>query len=368
MQYPKQKRDRFLINSLLMFLIAISFSLFWINALYINETTSSKARKPLLIGHRGAPAYRPEHTIEGYKLAISLGADYIEPDLVFTKDGHLIARHENEISSTTDVADRAEFKERYTTKLIDGTEIKGYFTEDFTLQEIQSLFCRERIPKTRPNNTVYNDKYKIPTFEQVIELAIEFNVGIYPETKHPSYFESLGLFYEEPLLSALAKHGLDSKDSKVFIQSFEVSNLKRLSKLTTVKLVQLLDWTGTQPYDFKLHGINITTDDMLTLDGLHEIKRYADVIAPYKEWIIPRDKDQNLGSPSNIVTMANSVGLDVHIYTFRPENVYLPTNLRKEGIYGDSVGEIIAYLNAGIDGFFDDSVKFGRCAVDQFDE
>src|SRR5262245_5530161 len=200
---------------------------------------NAKAR-PLVIGHRGASGYRPEHTLGSYGLAIELGADYIEPDLVSTKDHVLVARHENEIGGTTDVAGHPEFAARRTTKTIDGVAVTGWFTEDFTLAELKTLRARERLPALRPANTVFDGQYEIPTFDEVIKLAKQAGVGIYPETKHPSYFDGIGLSLEEPLLATLRANDFAGPRAPVFIQSFEVSNLKQLSKQTKLPLVQLL--------------------------------------------------------------------------------------------------------------------------------
>src|SRR5215510_14577075 len=191
--------------------------------------------RPIVIGHRGASGYRPEHTLGSYELAIAMGADYIEPDLVSTKDHVLVARHENDISGTTDVADHPEFADRRKTKVVDGLSITGWFTEDFTLAELRTLRAKERLPDLRPANAVFDKQFQIPTFQEVISLAKREGVGIYPETKHPTYFDRLGLSLEEPLVAALRANGLDRKQAPVFIQSFEVSNLKELNRLTKVK-------------------------------------------------------------------------------------------------------------------------------------
>jgi glycerophosphoryl diester phosphodiesterase len=228
---------------------------------------------PLVIAHRGASAYRPEHTLSAYRLAIGMGADYIEPDLVSTKDGVLVARHENEISGTTDVAQRPEFASRFReNRLIDGREVDGWFTEDFTLAELKTLRARERLPELRPSNTAFDGRYEIPTLQEVIDLAKREGVGIYPETKHPTYFDSIGLSLEEPLVTALKANGLDKPGSPVFIQSFEVSNLQELSRKIRVPLVQLTSASG-RPYDFTAEGDPRTYADMTTPAGLREIAR-----------------------------------------------------------------------------------------------
>ncbi|GAB3952581.1 hypothetical protein GCM10027614_56460 [Micromonospora vulcania] len=220
--------------------------------------------RPIVIGHRGASGYRPEHTLEAYRLAIRMGADYIEPDLVSTSDGVLVARHENEISGTTDVAARPEFADRRATKTIDGVAATGWFTEDFTLAELKTLRAQERLSQVRVANTVYDGRFEVPTLQEIIDLARTEGrargrtIGIYPETKHPSYFTSIGLPLEEPLLQVLRQNELDHRNAPVFIQSFETANLRRLRQLTDVNLIQLLDSTG-RPYDFTVAGDTAAT-------------------------------------------------------------------------------------------------------------
>ena len=343
--------------------------------------------EPTVVAHRGASALRPEHTLEAYRRAIIDGADIIEPDLVLTKDGVLIARHENEISGTTDVAALPEFASRKTTKMIDGIPTAGWFTEDFTLAEIKTLRAKERIPANRPANTYYDGRFEIPTLQEVIDLAQEQSrmlgrvIGIYPETKHPTYFKSIGMPMERRLVRQLESNGYKGKNSPVFIQSFEVANLKELRSLTEIRLVQLIDnpnnppaANGTprnKPYDFTAANDSRTYADMLTPAGLKEIATYADVVAPYKEIIIPRDSSNNLGAPSSIVNDAHAAKLKVHTWTFRPENPFLPAALRSANPAmvaerGDSVAEITAYLRTGIDGFFTDDPATGREAVNAF--
>jgi glycerophosphoryl diester phosphodiesterase len=342
---------------------------------------------PAVVGHRGASALRPEHTLASYQQAIADGADIIEPDLVLTKDGVLIARHENEISGTTDVGAHPEFASRKVTKMIDGNPVTGWFTEDFTLAENKMLRARERIPANRPGNTYYNGRFEIPTFQEVIELAQSQSsmlgrvVGIYPETKHPTYFKSIGLPMEQRLVEQLERNGYKGKNSPVFIQSFEVANLKELRSLTRIRLVQLIDnpanspaANGTprnKPYDFIAANDPRTYADLITPAGLKEIATYADVVAPYKEIIIPRTSTNNLGAPTSVVQDAHAAKLKVHTWTFRPENPFLPVGLRSANPTslterGDSVAEITAYLKTGIDGFFTDDPGVGREAVNAF--
>ncbi len=329
--------------------------------------------EPLVFGHRGASGYRPEHTLAAYELAVEQGADYIEPDVVSTKDGVLVARHENEISGTTDVELHPEFADRRTTKTIDGRSITGWFTEDFTLAELKILRAEERIPATRPGNTAYNGQFEVPTVEEVIELAEDLSetagreIGIAPETKHPTYFDGLGLSMEEPLAELLAEHDLDDADDPAVIQSFEISNLKHLEGMVDTPLVQLLDSTGNAPYDQVVAGTGVTYDSMLTKRGIKDIAKYADWLSPYKLWVIPRTASNNLGEPSNVVDRAHRVGLPVVIWTMRAENSFLPAECRVGTdpiAIGDLACEVRAYLEAGVDAFFTDHPDLGVEARD----
>ena len=319
-------------------------------------------RLPLVIGHRGASGYRPEHTLASYRLAIELGADYIEPDLVSTSDHVLVARHENDITGTTDVAGHPEFAARRTTKTIDGVAHTGWFTEDFTLAELRTLRAVERLPDVRPANTAFNGLYQVPTFQEVIDLAKRAGVGIYPETKHPTYFDSIGLSLEEPLLAALRANGLDSGKAKVFIQSFETSNLKELNGRTRVPLVQLIDEVGA-PYDLVVAGDPRTYADLVTPAGLAEIATYADGIGPSKNLIVPRDTAGNLLDPTSLVRDAHRAGLVVHPWTFRRENTFLPLDFRQGNpaspeylrAPGDLPAELRLFFRLGVDGVFSDN-------------
>jgi glycerophosphoryl diester phosphodiesterase len=328
------------------------------------DRARSEPAGPLVIGHRGAAGYRPEHTLASYELAARMGADYIEPDLVSTKDGVLVARHEPEISATTDVADRPEFADRETTKMIDGASVTGWFTEDFTLAELKTLRAKERIPQVRQRNTIYDGRYEIPTFQEVIDLAKGLSrelgrpIGIYPETKHPTYFRSIDLPLEPPLVRTLRRNGLDSKHAPVFVQSFETANLKALDDELRVPLVQLFGAPATRPFDFVADGDPRTYADLATPQGLREISSYADGVGPSKDYIVPRDSSGNSLPPTSFVASAHQAGLLVHPYTFRNENQFLPAELRSgpdPNAYGDAIAEYEQFFELGVDGLFSDN-------------
>jgi glycerophosphoryl diester phosphodiesterase len=287
----------------------------------------------IIIGHRGASGHRPEHTLESYSLAITMGADYIEPDLVSTKDGVLIARHENEIGGTTDVADK--FSSRKTTKTIDGQSITGWFTEDFTLAEIKTLRAKERLPFRSHER---DGLYPVPTFEEVLALAdaksreVGRTIGIYPETKHPTYFRGIGLPLEEHLLESLEKHGWNRREAPVFIQSFEQGNLRELRRKTTVRLIQLVD-----------------SARLIDGDGLKDIATYADGIGAEKRLVVPVKPDGSLGAPTDLVSRAHAAGLLVHIWTIRIDKEFLPA-----GYQGKPEAEFEQFRQLGVDGVFTD--------------
>jgi glycerophosphoryl diester phosphodiesterase len=332
----------------------------------------------LIIGHRGASGYLPEHTLAAYFIALQQGADYIEPDLVATRDGVLVARHENEISATTDVAAHAQFAPRRTRRRIDGVELEGWFTEDFTLAELKCLRAVERIPALRPANTRFDGQFEIPTLEEILALvqAVEAQragraaqlgvpapprIGIYPETKHPSYFAACGLALEAPLLTALARFGYEEAHSPVWLQSFEVGNLVALARQTALRRVQLIEERGA-PYDAVLAGQAGSYADMLQPAALANIARYAQAIGPAKGLIIPRRADETLASPSMLCRDAHAAGLEVHAWTFRAENHFLPREFRRGAdplACGDLEGEIGEFIEAGIDGFFTDQPDRG---------
>jgi glycerophosphoryl diester phosphodiesterase len=301
-----------------------------------------------------------------------MGADYVEPDLVPTKDGVLVARHENEISGTTDVADRPEFADRRTTKTIDGTAVTGWFTEDFTLAELKTLRAKERLPQVRPANTLYDGRYEVPTLDEVIELVADESrragrkIGIAPETKHPTYFDSIGLSMEEPLVRTLRRHGLDRRNANVVLQSFETGNLRELATMTRVPIAQLVDGSGA-PYDLRASGSTTTYRDLVTPAGLAEIATYADWVAPHKNLILPRDAAGAPGAPSALVDDAHAAGLRVVTWTLRLENQFMATNFRRgtdPNAPGDLVAETEAFLDAGVDALFTDHPDVGVAARD----
>ncbi len=331
-------------------------------AAHSQRPSADGRQAPIVIGHRGASGYRPEHTLASYKLAIELGADFIEPDLVSTKDHVLVARHENEISTTTDVADHPEFADRMTTKVIDGIEVTGWFTEDFTLAELRTLRATERLPETRPANTAFDGLYQIPTLQQVIDLAKREHVGIYPETKHPTYFDDIGLSLEEPLVRTLRANGYRGGRAPVYIQSFEVANLKDLNTMTGLPLVQLVDETG-QPYDFVVSGDPRTYADLITRKGLMDIANYAEGVGVNKTLIVPWDEQNRLEAPTGLVQRAHRAHLVVHAFTFRNENEFLPVDFQLGDpsspvflqAYGDAPAEYRLFFRLGVDGVFSDN-------------
>jgi glycerophosphoryl diester phosphodiesterase len=317
---------------------------------------------PVIIGHRGAPGYRPEHTLASYELAYRMGVDFVDVDLVPTKDGQLVARHEPEISGTTDVAKHPEFANRKKTLVIDGVSTTGWFTQDFTLAELKTLRAVERIPANRPHNTLYNGRYQVVTFQEVLDLTqrlgkeLHRTLGTYPEVKHSTFFQSIGNPIEPKLVAALKKNGLDRPDAPAIIQSFEVSNLIALHKQVRTPLLQLTSASGA-PADFVAKGDKRTYADIVSASGLREVAKYAKYLGPDKGQIIPLDAAGNLTTPSAIVADAHQAGLKVQPYTFRNENPFLPANLRSSAepdAYGDVFTEEAAFLKAGVDGFFAD--------------
>jgi glycerophosphoryl diester phosphodiesterase len=299
--------------------------------------------KIIVIAHRGASGERPEHTLESYRLAIEEGADYIEPDLVMTRDGVLIARHENEIGGTTDVAQHPEFASRRRTQVIDGESMTGWFTEDFTLSEIKSLRARERLPDLRPQNRLFDGRFCVPTFDEIMQMLKVANrdghgpVGVYPETKHPAHFAAIGLPLEMAVLDTLRRFDCAGRGSSVFIQSFDPLNLRQLRRMTQLPLVQLLEHE---------------------LTDLGRIAEYADGIGIAKALAAPE-----------AVHAAHALGLKVHVWTFRAENEFLPEEFRvgaPAAAHGNLDGEIQRFLERGIDGFFVDSPAAGVRARDAY--
>jgi glycerophosphoryl diester phosphodiesterase len=314
--------------------------------------------RPLVIAPRGASGHRPEHTLAAYELAIDLGADFVEPDLVITRDGVLVARHENEIGGTTDVALR--FPERRTRKVIDGDTVTGWFTESFIPAELRTLRARERLPF---RDRSFDGRFTIPAFGEVLDLVARKSretgrvIGVYPETKHPSYFRSLGLPLEEPLVVALARRGLDRRTSPAFVQSFEVGNLERLRGMTRVRLVQLVAARGA-PWDLRSVGDTMTYRVMTTPAGLAAIARYADVVGAEKSLVQPVAGDGTLAEPTSLVRDAHRAGLAVHVWTLRREPVFLAP-----AYGGDARQEWRRYAALGVDGIFGDSPDDGIAAL-----
>lgn len=354
-------------------------------AAFAQAAPTLSGQKPIVVAHRGASGYLPEHTIEGYKLAIQQGADFIEPDLVSTRDGVLIVRHEPMLSGTTDVADRPEFANRKTTRKVDGVDTTDWFANDFTAAEIKTLKAKQAFAD---RDQSHNGKYLIPTFQEVIDLAKAESartgrtIGIYPETKHPTYHAALGLAFEDKLLDMLKAAGWTDKTAPVFIQSFETANLKYLRPKTQLRLVQLVDGDGVdkdgkvtlvapfvRPYDFAVLGDKRTFQDMLSAEGLKEIATYADGVGPWKPYLIgakqtigtdgkPQDlngdgaideRDRTLIAPTNVVKDAHAAGLLVHSWTFRSEPKRLASDFK-----GDAGAEYKAFFALGLDGLFSD--------------
>jgi glycerophosphoryl diester phosphodiesterase len=358
---------------------------------------AAKAGAPLIIGHRGAAGYLPDHTLEGYALAIELGADFVEPDLVATKDGVLIARHEPNLTATTDVSTKPEFADRKRTGWkVDGMPEEGWFAHDFTLAEIKSL---RAIQPLAERDQRYNGRFQVPTFAEILDMvkrktgqAGGRRIGVYPETKHPTYHRDLGLPLEDRLLEVLTRAGMNKREAPVFIQSFEVSNLQYLRKRTRVKLVQLIDGDDVdvkgevtlappsdKPYDFAVRGDPRTYKDMLTRKGLRDIAQYADGIGPWKPYLISskclklsednkacvdangdgkiNEADRVLMPPTDVVTEAHAAGLLVHPFTFRNEQRRLASDYQ-----GRPVDESRRFFELGVDGMFTDFVDTARTA------
>jgi len=339
--------------------------------------------RPIVIAHRGASGYRPEHTLPAYELAIDLGADFIEPDLVSTRDGILVARHENAIAivdrvsgsvieATTDVADRREFASRKTTKSVDGRSITGWFTEDFTIDELKTLRARERLPLLRPDNVAYDDSFEIPTLDEIIELVkrrsgeLGRQIGIYPETKHPTYFRAIGLPLERPLIELLHAGGFRGPDAPVFIQSFEIGNLKELAKTTSLPLIQLIG--DETPFDVIGSGRSLAPREMTSPAGLREIREYAAGVGPSKHLIVRQEQIDAVISTS-LLDDAHEIGLLVHAWAFRSENQFLPKPLRvgsSPATHGNAETELKLFFEVGVDGVFSDFPDTAVAAREEF--
>ena len=336
--------------------------------------------KPVVLGHRGCSALRPEHTLGSYAKAIADGADYIEPDLVVTKDGVLVARHENNIAETTDVAAHPEFAARKTTKLVDGVSQTGWFTEDFTLDELRTLRARERMvgDGLRVESHSYDGMFRILTLAEIGDfLAAESaargrTVGLIPEIKHSTYFAGIGLTMEDRFVRELnASRYLSS--APVILQSFEIANLKSLrgilGDMPNVQFMQLIDDDGLRPADVAKAGGTLTYGQMMTADGLAAIAAYADWVAPWTRQLIPLGAGDRLAEPKAVIADAHRCGLLVGCYTFRPENQYLAADFRNDAGANarnpeGSVAEIRRYVSEGLDGFFTDDPALGRRALD----
>jgi glycerophosphoryl diester phosphodiesterase len=337
------------------------------------------AVKPTLYAHRGASALRPEHTLAAYARAIADGADFVEPDLVCTRDGILIARHENAITDTTDVATRPEFARRKVKKTIDGETHEGWFVSDFTLAELKTLRAVERLPKMR--GTAWDGQFQIVSFEEVIDfVAAEAaargrTIGLIPELKHSTWFAGAGLPLEERFVATLKAHAY-TRSAPVVVQSFETANLKGLRKLLgkpdNIRLAQLViaggKYDAVRPADVALSGGSLTYGEMVSSRGLRDMARYADVVAPITRAVIPLGPDERLGKPTTLVADAHAAGLQVVTWTFRPENAFLAADFRN----GDgpaarneagSVAEMWRYLETGIDGLFSDDPALARAAI-----
>jgi glycerophosphoryl diester phosphodiesterase len=314
-------------------------------------------KSPLVIAHRGASGERPESTLMAFRQAIAEGADVIEPDLEVTKDGHLVVRHENEISQTTDIARRPEFAARKTTKSVQGTRVTGWFTEDFTLAELKTIRCRERLPQLRPESAKFDGQEAIPTYQEVIDLAkaegarLKRVIGTYPELKHASHFAALGLPMEGRLADILKKNDLSGPTSPVFIQCFDVQPLKTMMTLVQSPRIQLVEREGG-PTD-----VAIRYRDMVTPAGLKAIAAYANGLGPEWPMVLPTAPDGGLAPATSLVADAHAAGLAVHPWTVRAENMFLPPKLRNgtdPAVHGDVDAVYKGLLAAGVDGLFSD--------------
>jgi glycerophosphoryl diester phosphodiesterase len=321
--------------------------------------SESQTPRPIVIAHRGASGERPEHTLASYRLAIQQGADFIEPDLVMTRDGVLVCRHENEISGTTDVAAHPEFADRRKEKTVDGVVATGWWVEDFTLAELKTLRAKERLPQLRPANTAYDGQEEIPTFADVLALAIESGVGIYPELKHPTFLREQGLDSTAALIGVVREHGGQRVADRMMVQCFEIGAIRTLAQMSSIRwtCVQLVSADGG-PWDRR----DLTYAQMLTDDGLRAISDYARGLGAEKALIIPRDSAGRSLAPTDLAARAHAANLVVHPWTFRAENYFLPAELRRGDAsapgymrqHGDIDAELRAFYAAGVDGVFSD--------------
>ncbi|KUR70145.1 glycerophosphodiester phosphodiesterase [Novosphingobium fuchskuhlense] len=333
------------------------------------------AAKPLVFAHRGASAWLPEETLPAYEKAIADGADFIEPDLVPTKDGVLVARHESNITETTDVAAHPEFAARRAVKVIDGQRQEGWFTEDFMLAELKTLRAKERLGALRPESMAHDGAFEVATFEEIVALAARHGkrVGLIPELKHPTYFAGLGFDTPGKLVAAI-KASNTLRRAPVIVQCFEVATLKRLHRelagRRNVALFQLIQSPEVkQPADIIAAGGTLTFDEMVTPRGLAEIATYAQWIGPPLRRVIPLDGAGNAGAPSMLIADAHKTGLKVGVFTFRPENQFLPGNLQNGGP-GERwphgmMADVRTFVAAGVDGFFTDDPALARAALDE---
>lgn len=344
------------------------------------ERAGKPVVRPEVVGHRGASGYRPEHTLAAYELAAAQGADVIEPDLVSTRDGVLVVRHENLITDTTDVAERPEFADRRTTKVIDGKELTGWFTEDFTLAELKTLRAKERLPQVRPESASYNGMFEVPTFAEVLELRERLSaehgrqIGVIPEIKHPTYFDSIGLSMEEGVVELLEAHRLNRPNSPATVQSFEFANLEDLNRNLGLKAPTVfLSGVSGAPYDSVAAGDGLRDYDWYeSTAGMRELRAAKiDVLGPELKQVITVDADGTLGEETGFVDRAHDLGLEVVPYTFRAENQFLTAEFRSSedpNAIGDMSGMVQRFLDAGIDGLFTDQPDLGVAAVDRWME
>ena len=319
------------------------------------ETAPSLVLSPAVVAHRGASGHRPEHTLDAYRTAIRMGVDDIELDLVATRDGVLVARHDLELSTTTDVARRAEFAHLRRTLTVDGVAQQGWFVQDFLLRDLKTLATRERMPGTRPANTSYDGAEGVPTLTEVLAMVGAESmrrgrpVGLLLELKHATHHDAIGLPLDVPLLRELSRHGLDHAWARVGLLSFEAAILRRLAGRTRLPIIQLIE-----------------VGDELTPEALDRIDEYADGIGPHTSHVLPRDRTGRIGARSTLVRDAHRRGLTVHVWTVRAENRFLPSNLRHgdaPDARGDMAGMVRALLDAGVDGIITDHPEAAVAAV-----